>query len=423
MNTPTPANRLDYLDAVRAFALLLGVVFHASISFMPIFIGWAVMDVSTSSVVSAFLLVSHSFRMALFFLIAGFFSHMTYHGKGATTFLKSRFVRIVVPFVIAWFLLRPLLVSGWIMGAESLRGEVDIPGAFVAGFATLGSVPTGLFVGTHLWFLYYLVLVTVGVLALRWLLGLHRPTQRRLAQIADATTNWVSISRIAIPAVAIPTACCLWFMTHWGIDTPDRTLVPHVPVLLVYGGFFLFGWLLHRQGRLIERFARLDRDKLALGVFAIVATILLAGFEANAGHPRYTLYKAAFAISYAVMTWTLIALTIGLFKRFLDRPSTTVRYIADSSYWLYLVHLPIVIWLQIAVAELSIHWSIKLMAISTITAVGSILLYDTFVRTTFIGAILNGKRKPRLTFRSAQADRASAQVPIQPADNAPQSPR
>ncbi len=69
--------------------MLLGIVFHASLSFVPVFIGWAVMDVSTSSIVGIFLLISHSFRMELFFLIAGFFSHMTFHRKGSGTFFRS----------------------------------------------------------------------------------------------------------------------------------------------------------------------------------------------------------------------------------------------------------------------------------------------------------------------------------------------
>jgi len=74
MQAPSAPHRLYYLDAVRAFALLLGIVFHASLSFTPMFLGWAVMDISTSPLVSTFMLVSHSFRMELFFLIAGFFS-------------------------------------------------------------------------------------------------------------------------------------------------------------------------------------------------------------------------------------------------------------------------------------------------------------------------------------------------------------
>jgi len=405
------SNRLDYLDAVRAFALLLGIVFHASISFMPIFIGWAVMDVSTSHVVSVFMLISHSFRMELFFLIAGFFSHMTYHGKGFATFAKSRFLRIAIPFVVGWFLLRPLLVSGWIMGGESLRGDVDVAGALKGGFESLASLPQGLFVGTHLWFLYYLLLITALVLVLRRLLCLHAPTKARLTRIADASASWLSNSPFAIVTVAVPTTACLWFMNSWGMDTPDQSLLPHAPVLFVYGGFFAFGWLLHRQGRLIERFARLGWGRFAVCAAAALATLALAGFQANAGHPQFALLKAAFSYAYAIMMWSLVALSIGLFKRYLDRPSKAVRYVADSSYWLYLVHLPIVIWLQVAVAELNLHWSAKLLGISAVTIAGAVVLYDLFVRSTFIGATLNGRRRPRVLFPFGKGKRTHSRAP------------
>lgn len=415
MKIPSESNRLDYLDAVRAFALILGIVFHASLSFMPIFIGWAVMDVSTSPAVPNFILISHSFRMELFFLIAGFFSHMTFHGKGADTFLKSRVVRIAIPFVIGWFIMRPLLVAGWIMGGESMRGDVHIVNGLKAGFATLGDLPTGLFVGSHLWFLYYLLLVTGTTLVLRAIVSWHKPSRDTLAHIADITTGWLANSRLALLAIAIPTAACLWFMPHWGMDTPDKALIPNLPVGLVYAGFFMFGWLLHRQKHLIERFARLSWGRFGLCLLATISTVLLAKFERETGLPQYTFLKGSFALSYAIMMWSLIAVTIGLFKRFLDRPSKTVRYIADSSYWLYLVHLPIVIWLQIAFAELSFHWSIKLAAISAITVFGSIVLYDLFVRSTFIGATLNGQRKPRLLFRFGFGNRATLQSGLTPA--------
>ena len=87
-------SRLDYLDATRAFALVLGIVFHACLSFMPVFTGWAVQDISTSPLVAIFMTVSHSFRMETFFLLAGFFSHLTFHRKGAGEFVRSRVLRI-----------------------------------------------------------------------------------------------------------------------------------------------------------------------------------------------------------------------------------------------------------------------------------------------------------------------------------------
>src|SRR5690606_8207807 len=163
--------RLDYLDAARAFALILGIVFHASLSFMPIFIGWAVMDVSTSSIVSLFVMIAHSFRMELFFLIAGFFSHMSFHQQGALHFIRSRLMRIAIPFVVVWFLLHPLLVSAWIIGGESMRGDANILTGLHSGFANLAKLPIDFLVGTHLWFLYYLLLISALAATLRYLLA------------------------------------------------------------------------------------------------------------------------------------------------------------------------------------------------------------------------------------------------------------
>ena len=396
MNRMEPPARLDYLDAVRAFALLLGIVFHAGLSFLPMFIGWAVMDISTSGLVAAFTLVSHSFRMELFFLIAGFFSRMTIHSKGAAEFLSTRLVRIGIPFVIGWFLLRPLVVSGWIMGAESLRGEVDILAGLAGGFATLLALPRDLFVGTHLWFLYYLMLITAITLLARWLLKAVPAVDAAFTGFADRGAAWVSTSPLGLIALAVPTAGALWFMAGWGIDTPDQSLVPDLPVLAVYGGCFVFGWMLHRQQALPAAFARLTASRWLLCAAAIAASLVLAGFQSDPGHPQLQTYRAGFVISYALMMWSLVALSIGVFKRFFDRPSRTVRYVADASYWLYLVHLPIVVWLQIAVAELPIHWSLKWVAVSGITMAASLVLYDLFVRATFVGKVLSGGRKAPL---------------------------
>ena len=398
---PAPAinNRLDYLDAVRAFALLLGIVFHASMSFVPFFIGWAVMDISTSSIITNFMLVSHSFRMELFFLIAGFFSHMTFHRKGASAFITSRLTRIAIPFVVGWFILRPLIISSWVMGGQSMQGEVDILNGLKLGFQSLGQLPTDFLTGSHLWFLYYILLTSVITLAVRAVISLvpslqsiaTKWTDRMIARIANSRLSWLILS--------LPTGVCLWHMNIWGMDTPDKSLVPHGPVLIVYGGFFAFGWLLHRQAGLIERFAQLTIGRVVLSAVSIWATIVLSRYQANMGHPHIGLIHAAFALSYAMMMWSLVSLSIGLFKRFFDKPSKVIRYIADSSYWLYLIHLPIVVWLQIAFAELSLHWSFRLVAISLLAIGISLVLYDLFVRSTLIGKTLNGRKRERVLFR------------------------
>ena len=399
MNATAMNKRLEHLDAVRAFALLLGIVFHASLSFVPFFIGWAVMDISTSPVVSNFLLISHSFRMELFFLIAGFFSHMAFYQKGAGNFIKTRLTRIAIPFLAGWFILRPLIVSGWVMGGESMRGDVNILNGLKTGFLSLGELPKDLFTGTHLWFLYYLLLLTTIVLAARTVLSMAPDFYTVAKEKTDRIIMRLAKSRLPWLALCIPTAACLWYMDNWGMDTPDKSLFPHWPVLIVYSGFFILGWLLHRQHGLMERFARLTKGRIAIGFSGIAVTIILSAFQANPGHPHIGLIRAGFALSYAIMMWSLVFLSIGLFKRFFDKPRKLVRYFAESSYWLYLIHLPIVVWLQIAFAELPFHWLLKLTAISVLTVGISLVFYDLFVRSTFVGRVLNGRKRERVLFK------------------------
>lgn len=387
------APRLDYLDATRAFALILGVVFHAGLSFVPVYIGWAVQDVSTSFLVGAFLTVSHSFRMEVFFLLAGFFSCLTVNRRGVGDFMRSRLIRIGIPFTLGWFILRPLITSGWIMGSASLSGDVDIMTGLIGGFESLADLPSGIFVGTHLWFLYYLILITALVLAGRGILRAAVSWRGGFLRRADTIVAWLADSPLSHAILAVPTAAVLLFMDSWGMDTPDKSLIPHLPVLAVYGGFFVFGWMLNRQGGLIDQLARLTVLRWITAAGGAATILLMSGFEHNSGAPFRNVAHVVHAFSYALTIWSLVFLTLGVFRRFCRFPNKFVRFVADSSYWMYLIHLPMVVWLEVAVAELPFHWSLKLSFISLVTIGISLLTCDLFVRPTLIGRVLNGRQR------------------------------
>jgi glucan biosynthesis protein C len=397
----TPAGRLDYLDATRAFALLLGVVFHANLSFSPWFMGWAVQDVSTGAVVADFFVVAHSFRMELFFLLAGFFGQGQLQRQGIGGFLRSRAIRLGVPFAAGWFLLRPLLVSGWIMGAASLRGDYDFWAGIRAGFASLRQLPAGLFTGSHLWFLYYLLMVTGLVLGLRLAVPAAVRASAGDAALArfrsrlDAATGWLARSSWGLPVLILPTAAALWGMRFWGMDTPDQSLRPHLPVLAVYGGLFALGWMFGRQPGTMAAFGRSAVSRVLLLVAGLVVTLKLNGVQSDPSDPSFNAAHLGFTFGYATLMWSLVSLTLGVFRRFCSRPSPAIRYVADSSYWMYLIHLPVVVWLQVAVAEVPLHWTIKLTFVSATTMALALLTYDLFVRSTWLGQILNGRRRDR----------------------------
>ena len=400
-DTKLRSARIEYLDGVRAFALILGIVFHASLSFMPIFIGWAVMDINTSSNIGAFVVVSHSFRMELFFLIAGYLSCLSASKHGVKHFFKSRLIRIGIPFVVGWILLRPLIISGWTMGGQSMSGDVDIWAGLISGMDSFNG--QDVLVGTHLWFLYYLLIISASLLSLRWLITANSHIHMIVVRHVDKLINWIVNTPFIKVLLVLPITACLWFMNSWGVDTPDKSLWPMWPVFLLYGGFFCFGWMLAQTKDSLDKLTRFNWWLVVVCIVSIVTVLMLSRYEMQGAHDYYTWIKLGYLISYALMMCSLVSITIAVFRVVMSKSTAFIRYLADASYWLYLIHLPVVVWLQIAVAELPWHWSLKWGAICTLTVIFSLIIYDLLVRATFIGALLNGKRQAPIMRTQAQA--------------------
>src|SRR5262245_33167878 len=96
----TFARRSD-LDALRAVAMLLGIVLHAALSFFPSF--WVVTDSRQDSDFGIVVSAIHGFRMPLFFVMSGFFSAMLLYRRGRGSLVKHRFKRVFLPLLLGMF--------------------------------------------------------------------------------------------------------------------------------------------------------------------------------------------------------------------------------------------------------------------------------------------------------------------------------
>ena len=70
MNSAPDPRRYD-LDALRAAAMLLGILLHAGLSFAPLF-PWPVQDERQSGIYGLLFAAIHGFRMPVFFVLSGF---------------------------------------------------------------------------------------------------------------------------------------------------------------------------------------------------------------------------------------------------------------------------------------------------------------------------------------------------------------
>lgn len=110
MSTDNPAfARRSYLDALRAFAMLLGIVLHGSLSFFPSF--WMVADSRQNDAFGVLFSAIHGFRMPLFFVMSGYFSAMLLHKRGRRSLIKHRFQRVFLPLLAGLFTIVPLTIG------------------------------------------------------------------------------------------------------------------------------------------------------------------------------------------------------------------------------------------------------------------------------------------------------------------------
>ena len=105
----TSSSRRYDLDALRAFAMLLGLAYHTGNSFVPgELIYWPVKDIRQSDIFLLFVEASHGFRMPLFFAISGFFTAMLWRKRGLRALLSHRFRRVLLPFLLGVVTILPV---------------------------------------------------------------------------------------------------------------------------------------------------------------------------------------------------------------------------------------------------------------------------------------------------------------------------
>jgi peptidoglycan/LPS O-acetylase OafA/YrhL len=126
---PARIPRRHDLDALRAFAMLLGIVIHAALAYIPMpEVAFPVQDIRQDQTYGILLAVIHGFRMPLFFLISGFFTAMLWRKRGLTALLKQRYRRIVLPLFLSMVTLIPILwavVAVAVASSETTRAQME----------------------------------------------------------------------------------------------------------------------------------------------------------------------------------------------------------------------------------------------------------------------------------------------------------
>jgi len=226
----------------------------------------------------------------------------------------------------------------------------------------------------HLWFLYYLVWLVLGFIVITWLLGKLK---------WKALPDWQVTSHLRwlwlLPVTFLPQ---LLMNDSFGPATAAGFL-PWPPILIYYAVFFFFGAVCFGRDSFETKVGKLWPLSFVLAVPPLLAGLCLVKSQNNG------LLLAACSVAYA---WLMIFGFIGFFRHFFSGENPRIRYISDSSYWLYIMHLPVIMFVQAMISTWNMPSFPKFLIACAATTLPLLLIYEFVVRYTFIGTLLNGKR-------------------------------
>jgi hypothetical protein len=377
--------RYHHLDALRAIMMLLGIVIHSALSYCVYDhkLVWVVSDEFSEHVAfDALADFIHLFRMQIFFIVAGFFGAMLYFKRGAKAMLINRIRRVLLPLILAFIIIIPISIYAFKYSMNAVQLALGQATTINYQFSNIVTIENLSLI--HLWFLYYLIFFYfVAFLFTRIITNYYEPM---IGQIRNRfkslfLTNKIIILNIILTYFALLT-------TNKYVIEASLELKPDFTTFYTYGIFFAFGWLLFHQRAYLDQFKLRYKVFLFLGLsLCLVRWVLPLFIEGQ--HYFIVFIKM---ILCATIIWFLVYGIIGLFISKFEKQSWLMKYLSDASYWIYLTHLPLTAFLP----GICVFWDIpiffKFLFVVLSTFAITMITYHFFVRNTFIGKFLNGKK-------------------------------
>jgi glucan biosynthesis protein C len=335
--------RLIFADNLRTALIVLVVLHHLAVIYAAN-IGFYYVEPAYSQVLALLLLVTfqllnQAYFMGFFFLLSGYFTPGSFERKGLKSFLKDRLIRLGIPLLVFMFALNPLTEYIGIPHIDAsllAKAGITLPLTWQDYLRFIGPGP--------LWFVAMLLVFDFSYAAWR-VATKNRPTR---------SANDSSLPNYRMIVVYVLALALASYLIR--IVVPIATYVLSFPTLAYlpqYLSFFAIGIIAYRRNWLRTIPSRMG--KLGFGV-ALVVTLTLFPVALRGGGDFlgggfwqsgvYALWDSTFAVG-------MVLGLITLFRRRFDYPSRLGRFLSQHSYTVFIIHIPVIV--SLAVAMQGIH--------------------------------------------------------------------
>jgi glucans biosynthesis protein C len=384
-----PAEMGNALESMRVASTLFVVLYHAALTYVatPLRLTlWVAFDSPGHVAFDAFVYWVNGFVMPVFFLAAGVSAPAAVESRGPRTFLVHRAQRLLRPLLFGCLTILPAFYLLWGYGLM-VTGRLDLD--HILSWRYPPQIDRDVYGLGHLWFLEYLFCVCVAW-CLGWMVRNRTLAAKKPPSEAGAWVQALFASPWCPMVLALPTAS-IFLVDSDTMLRVDNQVVPNASRLLHYLVFFTVGGWISKVREPRRAFSRFGPAYLTLSfvVFGAMWPLLIR----HASSPLVGWDRVGLCVLAATFPWLIVFGGLGVFLR-LDRGKGPVmRFLAEASFWVYLVHVPIVALMQLVLLPTTWPAPVKFAIVAAVTLTLSYASYGPLVRYSVIGSIINGARK------------------------------
>lgn len=384
------------IGRLRAAVTLMVLAHHAMMAYHPYapapgaslavepraWLAFPVVDSARSTAFMVLIAFNDTFGMALMFFLSGLFVRRSLRRKGGGAFLRGRAIRLGLPFLMSALVLTPIAYFPAYLQTTTAASL----GGFREAWSAMGTWPAAAGPAWFLWMLLAFDAVAAALFARApWAEGvLARTFSDGSERVAACFRRLVLVSTVAY----VPLALMLG-PGHWETFGPF-TFQASRPLL--YLTYFFAGaavgihgierGLLAPDGELARRRGVWVRG--ALLAFGIASASGLAAADPSSSVALRVVAASAFVVAAAASTFAVLAVfvrVVGPRGRFLDR-------LRDDAYGMFVLHFPIVSWLQYALVQAPLPAIVKGALVFVGTAASTWALSASLRRVPAIARVL-----------------------------------
>ena len=361
------SNRIIGFDLLRVIMVFLLIVFHAGVSFMVTPLDpqvWEFQDRSTHILFDGTLSFIHTFRHPVFFLISGLLTAQMLSRYSIREIFLKRIKRLLIPLLIVALILGP-----FINGSLSLINGKEDPFSWNEMLLVQGDQSIN-FGTSYVWFLYYLFVFSMVHLATKIVMG----TSLKVSK----SHSWWPLYIVLF----LTSATCL--SLYWWEENSlfgQYYLLPHPGSLVGYFSYYAAGIYL----------AGIPKAMNTLSDRKVYISMLLLGLSSlgiymSLGHQQIVAGNNMIDFDLGFMTLSSIAAVtislggIGIACDQYKKSNSLILFLSRSSYFLYLIHFPVILIIMIWVIPLNLNCFIKFILILIPTLMASLFLNFIWVK-------------------------------------------